>query len=59
MILVTSAMPFADEHAAIGYAIRIFRPHALSNIFGQWHRRDKPAWQDPNILLQIASSLNL
>ena len=58
-VRVRPSSVFPDANAAIGFAIRLFRPHASPNTFGQWHRRDEPVWHDPATLLRLSTNLGL
>jgi hypothetical protein len=41
----------------LGLAITTFRRSATPNSAGVWHRRDEPAWHDPNVLLSACANL--
>jgi hypothetical protein len=41
----------------LGFAINKFKKSATANIAGVWHRRDEPAWHDPNVLLTVCAAL--
>ena len=41
----------------IGHAIIQYKRGAKPNAAGVWHRRDEPAWHDPNVLMTICKSL--
>src|ERR1035441_1901357 len=58
-VRVRPSSVFPDANAAIGFAIRLFRPYASPNTFGQWHRRDEPVWHDPTTLLRLSANLGL
>lgn len=40
---------------ALGYAIKLLRPHAGP---GPWKRRDEPTWHDPQTLLKVYQALS-
>jgi hypothetical protein len=42
----------------LGLAITTFRKSATPNNAGVWHRRDEPAWHDPNVLLTACGNLS-
>ncbi len=42
---------------AMLYAVRTFKPYYVLPQNGVCHRRDEPAWHDPNVLLQLAGAL--
>ena len=41
----------------IGHAVVQYKRWATPNAAGIWHRRDEPAWHDPNVLMQLCQSL--
>lgn len=45
-----STMPTADP---LGAAITCINSRARPNALGRWHRRDEPAWHDPNVLMRV------
>lgn len=45
----------ATDH--IGVAISQYKKWARPNAAGVWHRRDEPAWHDPNVLMTVCKSL--
>jgi hypothetical protein len=49
-----TAAPTADH---MGMAITQFKKSAKPNSAGQWHRRDEPAWHDPNVLMTVCKNL--
>lgn len=49
-----TALPTADH---MGLAITQFKKSAKPNTAGQWHRRDEPAWHDPNVLMTACKNL--
>lgn len=50
---VTLSAPAADH---LGEAIRQYKQFAVPNSAGMWHRRDEPAWHDPNVLMTICKN---
>jgi hypothetical protein len=42
--------PMSDP---LGAAITCINRRARPNAHGRWHRRDEPAWHDPNVLMQV------
>src|ERR1700722_5304355 len=46
-IQVTPANMMVDH--ALGIAVRQFKSHSTPKSDGSWHRRDEPAWHDPNV----------
>lgn len=49
-----TAAPTADH---LGLAITRFKVHATPNSLGIWHRRDEPAWHDPNVLITVCNHI--
>lgn len=49
-----TAAPGADH---MGMAITQFKKSAKPNSAGQWHRRDEPAWHDPNVLMTVCNNV--
>ena len=41
---------------AIGYAVSHWKHKAKPKADGTWHRRDEPAWHDPNMVIRICRS---
>ena len=41
----------------LGSAITHYKHYAQPNAAGAWHRRDEPAWHDPNVLMTVCSNL--
>jgi hypothetical protein len=41
----------------LGAAIVFTNNRAKPNALGLWHRRDEPAWHDPNILMRVCGNL--
>ena len=41
----------------LGLAITQYKKFAKPNAAGMWHRRDEPAWHDPNVLMTTCSTL--
>src|SRR5438105_3403723 len=52
VVSVSSAMT-DPLGAAITHYMRTARPNAA----GVWHRRDEPAWHDPNVLMKVCDNL--
>jgi hypothetical protein len=50
---VTMSAPAADH---LGEAIKHYKPFAAPNSSGAWHRRDEPAWHDPNVLMTVCKN---
>jgi hypothetical protein len=46
--------PTADP---LGAAIVYINNRARPNAMGIWHRRDEPAWHDPNVLMRVCRNL--
>ncbi len=42
----------------IGAAITCINSRARPNAAGGWHRRDEPAWHDPNVLMRVCGNVN-
>jgi hypothetical protein len=51
---IVTMTPTADP---IGAAIICTKRWARPNATGGWHRRDEPAWHDPNILMKVCQNL--
>lgn len=49
------ATPLGTDH--LGAAISHYKKSAKPNSHGQWHRRDEPAWHDPNVLMTVCKNL--
>jgi hypothetical protein len=47
----------APTNDPLGLAITKFRKSATPNTAGVWHRRDEPAWHDPNVLMTVCATL--
>jgi hypothetical protein len=43
----------------IGLAISHYKKWAKPNAAGVWHRRDEPAWHDPNVLMTVCKMSSL
>jgi hypothetical protein len=41
----------------LGAAITCCNSRARPNAAGMWHRRDEPAWHDPNILMRVCGNV--
>ena len=41
----------------LGAAITCINSRARPNALGVWHRRDEPAWHDPNVLMQVCGNV--
>jgi hypothetical protein len=41
----------------LGLAITKYKKSAKPNAAGEWHRRDEPAWHDPNVLMTVCANL--
>jgi hypothetical protein len=54
---VTTTVAFVSFNDSIGQAIRLHRAYASPRSTGIWHRRDEPAWHDPNVLLNNCSNI--
>jgi hypothetical protein len=50
---ITLTAPAADH---LGEAIKHYKKHAAPNSAGVWHRRDEPAWHDPNVLMTVCQN---
>jgi hypothetical protein len=46
--------PTADP---LGAAITCINSRARPNAQGVWHRRDEPAWHDPNVLMRVCGNV--
>lgn len=46
-----------DERTALALIIPIWRPSATLLSNGSWHRRDEPAWHDPNVILKCLTKI--
>lgn len=55
-IRVTPANMAIDQ--ALGIAVRRFKPHSTPKGDGSWHRRDEPAWHDPNVLMNVCRNVS-
>ncbi len=51
---VITIAPTADP---LGAAITCINSRIRSNAQGAWHRRDEPAWHDPNVLMRVCKNL--
>ena len=51
---VTFTKPLGDP---LGAAITCCNRWAVPNASGVWHRRDEPAWHDPNVLMRVCGNL--
>ena len=47
--------PTADP---LGAAITCINSWAQPRAHGVWHRRDEPAWHDPNVLMRVCGNVN-
>jgi hypothetical protein len=52
--IIISGLNFND---ALGLAIRAYSRSAQPKADGTWHRKDEPAWHDPNVLMKLSSNL--
>jgi hypothetical protein len=52
---VTITVSPAADH--LGLAVTQYKKLAKPNAAGAWHRRDEPAWHDPNVLMTVCSNL--
>jgi hypothetical protein len=50
---ITLTTPAADH---LGEAIKYYKRYAAPNSAGVWHRRDEPAWHDPNVLMTVCQN---
>jgi hypothetical protein len=41
----------------LGAAITCINSWARPNALGRWHRRDEPAWHDPNVLMKVCRNV--
>ncbi len=55
---VSAALGGIDENHAIGLAVKYWRHRAQPKADGSWHRREEPAWHDPNLLIPICRWAN-
>jgi hypothetical protein len=55
-IQVTPANMMLDQ--ALGMAIQLFKPYSTPKSDGSWHRRDEPAWHDPNVLMRACNNVS-
>jgi hypothetical protein len=51
---VVATRPAVDP---LGAAITCINGRARPNALGVWHRRDEPAWHDPNVLMRVCGNL--
>ena len=51
---VSITVPNADH---LGLAITQYKKSAKPRATGEWHRRDEPAWHDPNVLMTVCRNL--
>jgi len=54
---VTTTLAFVSFNDSIGEAVRLHRVYATPRATGIWHRRDEPAWHDPNVLLNCFNNI--
>lgn len=47
----------ANTSDPLGAAITCVNKWAKPNASGVWHRRDEPAWHDPNVLMKVCGNL--
>jgi len=53
--IITTTAPLTADH--LGLAVAQYKKSAKPNAAGAWHRRDEPAWHDPNVLMTVCSNL--
>jgi hypothetical protein len=54
---ITTSTTFSSFNDSIGDAIRFHKPWITPLASGEWHRKDEPAWHDPNILLGCCTNI--
>jgi hypothetical protein len=54
---VATVSPTRLANDAIGFAVQRWRPSRRPQANGTWHRRDEPAWHDPNTILTLCRDL--
>lgn len=52
--LITFTLSTTDP---LGSAITCVNSRVRPNVLGVWHRRDEPAWHDPNVLMRVCGNL--
>jgi hypothetical protein len=52
---ITLTAPPTTDH--LGVAITHYKKNATPNTAGQWHRRDEPAWHDPNVVMTVCANV--
>jgi hypothetical protein len=52
---ITISVSNSADH--LGLAITKYKKLAKPSTGGMWHRRDEPAWHDPNVLMTVCSNL--
>lgn len=49
----------ADANAAIGIAVRYYKPSARLQISGEWQGRDEPAWHVPSVVIDVFGAASI
>jgi hypothetical protein len=52
---VTNTVPASADY--LGLAVIRYKKSAKPNAAGVWHRRDEPAWHDPNVVITVCANI--